>query len=499
MISAEIFHLEKAAFGEKARQRARTAFLQARDWPQLWGYVVAHRLVTISEVISVVNSSDNIDGMYCLADVVAGVGRSADARSILDTIGSNLHRFGSDYTWSSSITESYLSLRPDGVDELYRLAFLLDGNERARADAISSILLASRRHRTGDSRRLISLFDSLSPTDRLGLVPALIDNGSRDCLRRAFGLIEAYSRFEFGRHEPRWGFEFLRLDNSKQVVEFLASISEVDESRMLALQSPLVGRLGTVVWANRRTLEEACVSLLEGANTELRVQKAALRVLALIGNVQLCDICAELSLQEDRVLAFDQLDEVVHSHDNAQIDLAAILLRPILNRNVNDGSTIYREDISLKDFAAEGVENQLRFVEDVLVVGYPQGQWDGTRNLPLFRRGITASPAMLDYNGESKFLIDCAIFPGSSGSPVFLYNFPAYVEDGEVNFGERSALLGVVSSFLAHNVEGTVEEIEIPTATAVTKSPMPSNLGVVIKAREILKLAEVIAREGSAE
>ena len=299
MISAEIFHLEKAAFGEKARQRARTAFLQARDWPQLWGYVVAHRLVTISEVISVVNSSDNIDGMYCLADVVAGVGRSADARSILDTIGSNLHRFGSDYTWSSSITESYLSLRPDGVDELYRLAFLLDGTERARADAISSILLASRRHRTGDCGRLISLFDSLSPTDRLALVPALIDNGSRDCLRRAFGLIEAYPRFEFGRHEPRWGFEFLRLDNSKQVVEFLASIPEVDESRMLALQSPLVGRLGTVVWANRRTLEEACVSLLEGANTELRVQKAALRVLALIGNVQLCDICAELSLQED--------------------------------------------------------------------------------------------------------------------------------------------------------------------------------------------------------
>ena len=82
---------------------------------------------------------------------------------------------------------------------------------------------------------------------------------------------------------------------------------------------------------------------------------------------------------------------------------------------------------------------------------------------------------------------------------MFLYNFPAYVEDGEVNFGERSALLGVVSSFLAHNVGGTVEEIEIPTATSVTKSPMPSNLGVVIKAREILKLAEVIAREGSAE
>ena len=206
----------------------------------------------------------------------------------------------------------------------------------------------------------------------------------------------------------------------------------------------------------------------------------------------------QATLERRRVLAFNRLDEVVHFHDNPEIDLAAILLRPILNRNVNDGSTIYLEDISLKDFAAEGVENQLRFVEDVLVVGYPQGQWDETRNLPLFRRGITASPAMLDYNGESKFLIDCAIFPGSSGSPVFLYNFPAYIEDGKVNFGERCALLGVVSSVLVHDVEGTVEEVDIPTATGVTISEMPSNLGVVIKAREILKLAEVIAREGSA-
>ena len=199
-----------------------------------------------------------------------------------------------------------------------------------------------------------------------------------------------------------------------------------------------------------------------------------------------------------RVLAYDRLDEVVHFHDNTDVDLAAILLRPILDRNVNDGSTIYLEDISLKDFAAEDIENRLRFVEDVLVVGYPQGQWDRTRNLPLFRRGITASPAMLDYNGESKFLIDCSIFPGSSGSPVFLYNFPAYIEGGKVAFGERCALLGVVSSVLAHNVEGTVEEVDVPTATAVTKSPMPSNLGIVIKAREILKLAEVIFREGLA-
>ena len=138
----------------------------------------------------------------------------------------------------------------------------------------------------------------------------------------------------------------------------------------------------------------------------------------------------------------------MYFHDNPDIDLAAILLRPILDRNIDDGSTINLNTISLTDFATKSIENQLRFAEDVLVVGYPQGLWDKTRNLPLFRHGITSSHAMLDYNGESKFLIDCSIFPGSSGSPVFLYNFPAYVEDGKPSFGERCALLGVVSAVL---------------------------------------------------
>ena len=199
-----------------------------------------------------------------------------------------------------------------------------------------------------------------------------------------------------------------------------------------------------------------------------------------------------------RVLTFGQLKKIAYFHDNHDVDLAAILLRPILEQNVNDGSTIHLDEIALKDFSTKANEQEMNLVEDVLVVGYPQGQWDSTRNLPLFRRGITASPAMLDYNGESKFLIDCSIFPGSSGSPVFLYNFPAYIEDGKVSFGERYALLGVVSSVLAYTVEGAIEEANIPTSGAVAKSSMPINLGVVIKAREILGLAEVISREGVA-
>ena len=184
----------------------------------------------------------------------------------------------------------------------------------------------------------------------------------------------------------------------------------------------------------------------------------------------------QASSERSRVLEFDQLEKIVYFHDNQNVDLAPILLRPIVDANVDDGSTIYLEDVSLEDFVTEETEHKMRIVEDVLVVGYPQGQWDKTRNLPLFRRGITASAAILDYNGEPKFLIDCAIYPGSSGSPVFLCNFPAYIDDGAVRFGERSALLGVVSSVLVYNVDGTIEEVDIPaTESNVVKSRTPND------------------------
>jgi len=57
------------------------------------------------------------------------------------------------------------------------------------------------------------------------------------------------------------------------------------------------------------------------------------------------------------------------------------------------------------------------------MIGYPNGLWDHVNNLPLIRRGITASHPGVDYqiegqNGPGVTVIDMACFPDSSGSPV---------------------------------------------------------------------------------
>ena len=65
----------------------------------------------------------------------------------------------------------------------------------------------------------------------------------------------------------------------------------------------------------------------------------------------------------------------------------------------------------------------LAAIEDVIMIGYPIGLLDSHNNLPVARKGITATDPVKDYEGRKEFMIDLACFPGSSGSPVFLYIF----------------------------------------------------------------------------
>ena len=54
------------------------------------------------------------------------------------------------------------------------------------------------------------------------------------------------------------------------------------------------------------------------------------------------------------------------------------------------------------------------------MIGYPDGIWDSVNNLPVIRKGITATHPHISWNGKTEFLTDIASFPGSSGSPYFL-------------------------------------------------------------------------------
>ncbi|WDL97888.1 hypothetical protein [Alicyclobacillus sp. ALC3] len=75
-------------------------------------------------------------------------------------------------------------------------------------------------------------------------------------------------------------------------------------------------------------------------------------------------------------------------------------------------------------------------------------------NFPIFRHGSTATQPGVDYNGEPKFLIDMACFPGSNGSPVLLYNPGGYATREGFTFKSRLYLIGVLYAGPMFTAEG---------------------------------------------
>ena len=108
--------------------------------------------------------------------------------------------------------------------------------------------------------------------------------------------------------------------------------------------------------------------------------------------------------------------------------------------------------------------------------------------MPIFRRGITATHPNLDWNGKPEFLIDAACFPGSSGSPVFLYNQVGYAtKSGGMTIGpSRLKLIGILYAGPQHTISGEIKIVTIPTQNVpVAISSIPNNLGIVIKATKL--------------
>ena len=131
----------------------------------------------------------------------------------------------------------------------------------------------------------------------------------------------------------------------------------------------------------------------------------------------------------------------------------------------------------------------LNAIEEVIMVGYPGGLWDQGNNLPLFRRGITASHPAIDFNNKNVGAVDMACFPGSSGSPIFILNQGGYV-DKENNFNigkDRLIFLGILFQGPHYDVKGQLVIENIPTQQKVSSlTHMMMNLGYYIKAEEIL-------------
>ena len=192
-------------------------------------------------------------------------------------------------------------------------------------------------------------------------------------------------------------------------------------------------------------------------------------------------------------LSRSDLDLLLIEHPDANVDLCGINFIPIREfLKEEEGVELFYGVYTTNNVLSDEELANLQTVEDVLMIGYPIGLWDEENNMPLVRRGITASHPALDFNGKSEFVVDIGAYPGSSGSPIVLASVGTYIDKvrKEVIVGARFGLLGVLYGAPVFNSEGKVLVQPIPTRSPTAVVPQMTHLGFAVKAKEILRLIQ---------
>jgi len=117
-------------------------------------------------------------------------------------------------------------------------------------------------------------------------------------------------------------------------------------------------------------------------------------------------------------------------------------------------------------------------VEPITFIGYPNGLFDAAHNTPIIRQGSTATPIELDYDGKPTFLVDASVFPGSSGSPVFIAQEGVHRKKMALVVGSKIFFLGVIAAVMQQVI-----------------TPQMIDLGIVFKWSTIEETVDYLCRE----
>ena len=108
-------------------------------------------------------------------------------------------------------------------------------------------------------------------------------------------------------------------------------------------------------------------------------------------------------------------------HPEAEVDLAMILINPILDYLQKQKIKISYHNLDESLLPNDSVMNTLNVIDDLLMIGHPAGVRPELNGVPFVKKGVSATPMFLDYQNKKEFIADIPVYDGSSGAPVVLY------------------------------------------------------------------------------
>ena len=219
-----------------------------------------------------------------------------------------------------------------------------------------------------------------------------------------------------------------------------------------------------------------------------------------VENVEECEIIFHLanedgspSLNNIQSAFIEDFSRRCIYHPNPNVDLAIFNISPVFNKVKSLGQRVFYSYLDMALIPSPKDIESFSTIEDIIMIGYPNGLRDTKNNFPIIRKGITATPYFADFSGKKEFLADIACYPGSSGSPVILLQ-EGFVRDkyGNVNIGTSKAfLLGINRGVYVNSVTGNVVKAT-ETNNLKANIEIPNNLAIIIKSADLMAFEPVI-------
>lgn len=96
----------------------------------------------------------------------------------------------------------------------------------------------------------------------------------------------------------------------------------------------------------------------------------------------------------------DNFENMWFMHPFDDVDLCVLPINPLIEAANKKNRRLFYRSLNNGDIPNEVQKQSIDAVEEITMIGYPNGLWDSLNNMPIIRKGITATNYILDYNGK---------------------------------------------------------------------------------------------------